>query len=107
MATIQNVTDDTFEEVVLKSKLPVLVDFWAEWCGPCKMIAPVLEQIAEEQEGKLTVVKINADQNPDTVRQYGVMGLPTLNLYKNGEVVKQLVGAKPKRVIEKELEEFL
>ncbi|AAZ57142.1 thioredoxin [Thermobifida fusca] len=107
MATIQNVTDDTFEEVVLKSKLPVLVDFWAEWCAPCKMIAPVLEQIAEEQEGKLTVVKINADQNPDTVRQYGVMGLPTLNLYKNGEVVKQLVGAKPKRVIEKELEEFL
>lgn len=107
MATIQNVTDDTFEEVVLKSKLPVLVDFWAEWCAPCKMIAPVLEQIAEEQEGKLTVVKINADQNPDTVRRYGVMGLPTLNLYKNGEVVKQLVGAKPKRVIEKELEEFL
>jgi len=107
MAAIQNVTDDTFEEVVLKSKLPVLVDFWAEWCAPCKMIAPVLEQIAEEQEGKLTVVKINADQNPDTVRQYGVMGLPTLNLYKNGEVVKQLVGAKPKRVIEKELEEFL
>ncbi|MEY9214434.1 thioredoxin [Thermobifida halotolerans] len=107
MANIQNVTDDTFEEVVLKSDLPVLVDFWADWCGPCKMVAPVLEQIAAEQEGRLTIVKLNADQNPDTVRQYGVMGLPTLNLYKNGEVVKQLVGAKPKRVIEKELEEYL
>ncbi|GAA3989072.1 thioredoxin [Thermobifida alba] len=107
MAAIQDVTDANFDEVVLKSDLPVLVDFWADWCGPCKMIAPVLEQIAAEQEGKLTIVKLNADQNPDTVRRYGVMGLPTLNLYKNGEVVKQLVGAKPKRVLEKELEEFL
>jgi thioredoxin 1 len=107
MAAIQDVTDANFDEVVLKSDLPVLVDFWADWCGPCKMIAPVLEQIAAEQEGKLTIVKLNADQNPDTVRRYVVMGLPTLNLYKNGEVVKQLVGAKPKRVLEKELEEFL
>ncbi|KUP98210.1 thioredoxin [Thermobifida cellulosilytica] len=107
MGAVQTVTDATFDEKVLKSELPVLVDFWADWCGPCKMIAPVLEQIAEEQAGKLTVVKINADQNPDTVRRYGVMGLPTLNLYKNGEVVKQLVGAKPKRLIEKELAEYL
>lgn len=107
MSNLRNVTDDTFEEVVLKSELPVLVDFWADWCGPCKMVAPVLEQLATELEGKLTIVKLNADENQETVREYGVMGLPTLNLYKNGEVVKQIVGAKPKRLIEKELEEHL
>ncbi|GLU47003.1 thioredoxin [Nocardiopsis ansamitocini] len=107
MSNLQEVTDATFDEVVLQNDLPVLVDFWADWCGPCKMLAPVLDQIAEEQEGKLVIVKLNADQNQDTVREYEVMGLPTLNLYKNGEVVKQLVGAKPKRLILQELEEHL
>ncbi|TDQ55529.1 thioredoxin [Actinorugispora endophytica] len=107
MSSLQSVTDDTFDEVVLKSDLPVLVDFWADWCGPCKMLAPVLEQLAAEQEGKLTIVKLNADENQEIARRYDVMGLPTLNLYKNGEVVKQLVGAKPKRLIEKEIAEYL
>jgi thioredoxin 1 len=91
------VTDATFDEQVLASETPVLVDFWADWCGPCKMIAPVLEQIAAEYDGKLTIAKLDIDANPQTPIKYGVIGAPTLNLYKNGEVVQQIVGAKPKR----------
>jgi thioredoxin 1 len=91
------VTDDTFDEQVLASETPVLVDFWADWCPPCKMIAPVLEQIAAEYAGKLTIAKLDIDANPKTPVRYGVIGAPTLNLYKNGEVVQQFVGAKPKR----------
>jgi len=101
------VTDDTFDEKVLKSDLPVLVDFWADWCGPCKMIAPVLEELAQEYAGRLTIAKINADQNPETGQKYGVMSLPTLNLYKNGEVVDQITGAKPKRVLTKLIDQHL
>ena len=92
-----NVTDATFDEQVIASDTPVLVDFWADWCGPCKMIAPVLEQIADEYAGKLTIAKLDIDANPKTPLKYGVIGAPTLNLYKNGEVVQQIVGAKPKR----------
>ena len=91
------VTDATFDDEVLASETPVLVDFWADWCGPCKMIAPVLEQIADEYEGKLTIAKLDIDANPKTPVKYGVIGAPTLNLYKDGEVVQQIVGAKPKR----------
>ncbi len=91
------VTDDTFDERVLASDTPVLVDFWADWCPPCKMIAPVLDQIAGEYAGKLTIAKLDIDANPKTPVKYGVIGAPTLNLYKNGEVVQQIVGAKPKR----------
>ncbi|MEU5883257.1 thioredoxin [Spirillospora sp. NPDC047279] len=102
-----NITDATFDEQVLKSETPVLVDFWAEWCGPCKMIAPVLNEIAEEYAGRLTIAKLDTDANPATMASQGVMGLPTLNLYKNGEVVQQIVGAKPKRALLKLIDEHL
>lgn len=107
MSTVKNVTDSTFKEEVLSSDKPVLVDFWADWCGPCKQMAPVLDKLAEEYGDKIDVVKINTDQNPETPRAYNIMSLPTMNVYKGGEVVKQLIGAKPKRVLEKELAEFL
>ncbi|MEU3307880.1 thioredoxin [Nocardiopsis sp. NPDC055551] len=107
MSTVKNVTDATFKEEVLASDKPVLVDFWADWCGPCKQMAPVLDKLAEEYGDKIEVVKINTDQNPETPRAYNVMSLPTMNVYKDGKVVKQLIGAKPKRVLEKELGEFL
>lgn len=96
---VDHVSDAEFEEKVLKSDLPVLVDFWAEWCAPCKMIAPALEEISSDMDGKLKVVKLNIDENPSTPAQYGVRGIPTLMLVKNGEVVSQQVGAAPKNTI--------
>src|SRR5690625_3431015 len=107
MSNVKTATDADFKETVLSSDKPVLVDFWADWCGPCKQMAPVLDKLAEEYADKIDVVKINTDQNPETSRAYNVMSLPTLNVYKDGEVVKQLIGAKPKRALEKELAEFL
>ena len=95
MATEQ-VTDASFEEAVLKSDGPVVVDFWAEWCGPCKMIGPSLEELAKEYEGKVKVVKINIDDNPSTPSKYGVRGIPTLMVFKDGEVKSTQVGANPK-----------
>jgi thioredoxin 1 len=96
MSQIRHVTDDSFEQDVLSSDQPVLVDYWAEWCGPCKMIAPVLEEVAEEYGDKLQVVKLNIDENPNTPPKYGIRGIPTLMLFKNGNVEATKVGAVSK-----------
>jgi len=101
------VTDATFDSEVLKSSTPVLVDFWAEWCGPCKMVSPVLEEIADEHKGKLTIAKLNVDENPDVAMRYGVMSIPTLALFIGGVEKKRLIGAMPKRNIVNELSEFI
>jgi thioredoxin 1 len=107
MSALKKVTDATFDEEVLKSGKPVLVDFWAEWCGPCRMIAPILEQISAEYGEKLEIVKLNTDENPETSTKYGVLNIPMLNVYVNGEVAKTIVGAKPKRALLKDLEDFI
>jgi thioredoxin 1 len=100
-------TDQTFTADVLQADKPVIVDFWAEWCGPCRMVAPVLEEIASENADKISVVKLNVDENPQTAANYGVVSIPTLNVFQGGKVVKQIVGAKPKRTLLKDLAEFL
>ena len=92
----KQVTDDTFELDVLQADGPVLVDFWAEWCGPCKQIAPCLDEISEELDGKMSLAKVNIDENPETPSKYGVRGIPTLMLFKDGEVTSTKVGALPK-----------
>ena len=99
MSNAIKVTDDSFEQDVLKADGPVLVDFWAEWCGPCKMIAPALDDLAKEYGGKVTVVKLNIDDNPTTPTKYGVRGIPTLMIFKNGQVAATKSGALPKTAL--------
>ena len=101
------VSDDTFDEQVGLSAVPVLVDFWAEWCGPCKVVAPVLEEIADAKQGELRIVKLNVDDNPRTAQRFQVMSIPTLLLFKDGEPQSRIVGARPKSQILSEVEPFL
>lgn len=107
MAHTKETTDADFQSDVLDAGTPVLVDFWAPWCGPCKQVAPILEEIAGDYAGQISVVKLNTDDNPQVTRRYGISGIPTMNLYVGGEVVKTLVGAQPKQKIVRELEPFL
>jgi thioredoxin 1 len=107
MGATKVVTDETFETEVLQSDKPVVVDYWAEWCGPCRMVAPVLEEIASEHSDKIEVVKLNIDENPKVAQRYQIMAIPTMSVFQNGEVVKQIVGAKPKAALLRELAEFI
>ena len=104
---ITNATDDTFEQLVLKNDKPVVVDFWATWCGPCKMVAPVLDEIAGENKDKVTVAKLDIDANPATARDYQVMSIPTMIVFQDGKPVKQIVGAKPKAALLSDLADYL
>ncbi|TDC49020.1 thioredoxin [Jiangella ureilytica] len=106
MGNIQHVTSADFDEKVLQSDKPVLVDFWAEWCGPCRMIAPVLEEIAKSQDN-LEIVKLNVDENPEIAASYRITSIPALNVYSGGQVVKQIVGAKPKAALLNDLADYV
>ena len=106
MAALE-VTDDSFSNEVLNSELPVLVDFWAEWCGPCKMVSPIVEELSNEYNGKVKVAKLDVDSNPQTATNYGIRGIPTLLMFKDGSAVDQIVGAVPKTQIAERLDKII
>jgi thioredoxin 1 len=107
MSEVTEVKEADFKEVVLESELPVLVDFWAPWCGPCRMVAPVVEEIAQQYEGKVKVVKLNTDENPQIASQYGIRSIPTLMVFKDGQKQEMVVGAVPKTTLANTLEKHL
>ena len=107
MAKPMEVTDEQFEQEVLKADLPVMVDFWAEWCGPCKIVSPIVEELAEEYSGKVKFVKLDTEENFDTPDRYGIRSLPTLMIFKGGEQVDQIFGARPKAELKRYLEKAL
>ena len=107
MGATKETTDATFDSDVLMSDKPVIVDFWAPWCGPCRAVAPILEELAAEHGDKVSIVKLNTDENPEITSRYGITGIPTMNVYVKGEVVKTLVGALPKPKLVRELSDFI
>jgi len=107
MSSARDVTDQNFASEVLASEKPIMVDFWAEWCGPCRAVSPILDQIATEHSDKIDVVKLNVDDNPETAMKYQITSIPTMKVFRAGEVVKTVIGAKPKPALEADLQEFL
>ncbi len=107
MSNARDVTDQNFDTEVLASEKPIMVDFWAEWCGPCRAVSPILDQIATEHSHKIDVVKLNVDDNPETAMKFQITSIPTMKVFKGGEVVKTVIGAKPKPALEADLQEFL
>ncbi len=107
MSSVAEVTDSTFKQEVIESEIPVLVDFWAPWCGPCKMVAPIVDEVAVQYNGQVKVVKLNTDENPNVASQYGIRSIPTLMIFKGGEQVEMVVGAVPKTTLAKALEKYL
>lgn len=107
MSSATEVTDANFEELVINSKDTIMVDFWAEWCGPCRAVSPILDQIAAEHSDKIKIVKLNVDDNPQMAMKYQITSIPAMKVFKGGEVVKTVIGAKPKPAIEADLAEFL
>ena len=107
MSSARDVTDQNFDTEVLASEKPIMVDFWAEWCGPCRAVSPILDQIATEHSDKIDVVKLTVDDNPETAMKFQITSIPTMKVFKGGEVVKTVIGAKPKPALEADLQEFL